>query len=174
MKCENEFLKDLKTHPGSWRMKGISCCNKKWSHVCVALRGTQEMRENVWCARQGVGRKTGVSILDWDHVFVCLLKSIPFFILLCILSFLMNSFILMYAWVHLLLYQCSFPTPPPPPPFLCFYWTLIMLSEMYWVFWARRDPCFRGLSHCGKPWMMPVSPHLCEELLDAQSHWEVQ
>ena len=73
------------------------------------------MRENVWCARQGVGRKTGVSILDWDHVFVCLLKSIPFFILLCILSFLMNSFILMYAWVHLLLYQCSFPTPPPTP-----------------------------------------------------------
>lgn len=112
--------------------------------------------------------------------------------LLCILSFLMSSFILMYSWVHLLLHQCS--TCPPHPHSYFLLNTYCVVRDVLSFLGQKgslpqgaflpagvadpspiaHNPRPLGPSHLGKPWMMPVLPHLCEELLGTQSHCEVQ
>ena len=159
--------------------------------------------------------KAGCGQEDWGlhswlgsvpHVFVCLLKSIPFFILLCILSFLA-----VHWFSHEFLYSYVFMGSLTPLSVL-----ISLLNPHSYVFTEHllccqrccSDTTFRklsflgqkgslpqgaflptgvadpspivhnprpvGLSHRGKPWMIPVSLHLFEELLGAQRHWEVQ
>ena len=66
------------------------------------------------------------------------------------------------------------PHPTTPTPILMFLLNTYYVVRDVLSFLGQKGSLLPGAESCGKPWMTPVSPHLCEELLDAQSHWEVQ